>query len=66
MFSCGGGQGLAGHGCAAEVIAFGVGDAPLAGLLADDEEPLLGAGQGEEGVGAGGDVEGADLEVGRR
>ena len=60
----GGGQGLAGHGCAAEIVAFRVRDAPLAGLLADDEEPLVFAGQGEESVGAGGDVEGADLEVG--
>ena len=61
-----GGQGFAGHGCAAEVVALGVGDAPLAGLLADDEDPLVFAGQGEEGVGAGGNVEGADLEVGWR
>jgi len=59
----GGGQGFAGHGCAAEIIALGVGDAPLAGLLADDEDPLLGAGEGEESVGAGGDIEGADLEI---
>ncbi len=60
-----GGQGFAGHGCAAEVIALGVRDAPFTGLLADDEYPLLRAGQGEESVGAGGDVEGADLEVSR-
>ena len=58
-----GGQGFAGHGCAAEIVALGIGDAPLAGLLADDEDPLIFAGQGEERVGAGGDVEGDDLEV---
>ena len=56
MFSCARRQGLAGHWRAAEVVAFGVGDAPLAGLLADDEEPLVFVGQGEEGVGSGGNV----------
>jgi len=55
---------LAGHGRATEVVAFGVRDAPLTSLLANDEEPLTFAGQGEEGVGAGGDFEGADLEIG--
>src|SRR5207302_7447315 len=32
---------LGGHRRPAEVIAFGIGDAPFAGLLADDEEPLV-------------------------
>ena len=66
MFSWEDGQGLAGHGCAAEVLALGVFGAPLAGLLVDDEEPLVCAGQGVEGVGAGGNVERADLEVALR
>src|SRR5579862_5285734 len=52
-----------GHGCTAEVVALGIGDAPLAGLLADDEEPLVFVRQCEEGVGTGRDVQGSYFEV---
>jgi hypothetical protein len=51
------------HGGAAEVAAFGIRDAPFAGLLADDEGPLAVGGEGEEGVGSGGNHQGTDLEV---
>jgi len=53
------------HLGAAEVGAFGIGDAPLAGLLAEDELPGCSgsARQGEERVAAGGNTERADLEI---
>ena len=41
-----------------------VGNAPLSGFLVDDERPLVGVGNGEDGVAASGDIFAADDDVG--
>src|ERR1700761_4832950 len=56
-------EGFSGHGRAAKVLRLRVFGSPLRGLLVDDEQPLAGAGEGVDGVGAGGNVEGANLQV---
>jgi len=53
------------HVDAREVFArAGIGGAPLAGLLADDELPFVGVRNGEEGVAACGNGGAADVEIG--
>jgi hypothetical protein len=59
-----GGEGLLLHGSTAEVHGLGIDGAPLAGLFVEDEQPLVRVRQGVEGVGAGGDGEDSDPEVG--
>ncbi len=54
------------HLDATEVLLHVVFGAPLAGLLVDDEHPFGGGGQGVDGVGAGGDEQGADVQRDRR
>src|SRR5258708_39139922 len=57
----GGREGFTLHGDAAKVFRLVVDGSPLAGQLVDDEEPLVCAGQGVDGVGSGGDGGGAGL-----
>ena len=53
------------HVDASEIVAgAGIGGAPFAGFLADDELPFVGVGHGEDGVAAGGNGGAADVEIG--
>src|SRR5580704_7263811 len=53
------------HVDAGEVVArAGIGGAPFAGFLADDELPFVGVGHGEDRVAAGWDGGAADVEIG--